>query len=82
LDADKQWIAVDANPQSPLRDNIYAAWTVFDGLIPSEIWFARSTDHGAHFSAPMKVSIASNDGPFNTFVFPGRPRMGPSIFRT
>ncbi len=68
--ADKQWIAVDANPTSPFRDNIYAAWTVFDGF-GSEIWYSRSHDHGEHFSAPVKLSSPNNDGPFNTFVFPG-----------
>ncbi len=70
LDADKQWIAVDTS-STKFKDNVYAAWTVFDGLIPSELWFSRSTDHGATFSTPMKVSTASNDGPFNTYVFMG-----------
>lgn len=68
--ADKQWIAVDTAPGSPFRDTVYAAWTVFSGF-SSEIWFSRSTDHGDHFSAPVEVSTASNDGPFNTYVFPG-----------
>ncbi len=68
--ADKQWMSIDTSTSSPFRDNIYFAWTVFSG-ISSEIFFARSTDHGDHFSAPVEVSVASNDGPSNTFVFLG-----------
>ncbi len=70
VDADKQWIAVDANPGSPFRDNVYIAWTVFNGF-SSEILFSKSADHGEHFSVPVKLSTPNNDGPFNTFVFPG-----------
>jgi hypothetical protein len=68
--ADKQWIAVDANPSSPFAGNIYVAWTVFDGF-SSEIWFSMSSDHGAHFSTPVMLSTANTDGPFNTYVFLG-----------
>jgi hypothetical protein len=44
---------------------VYAAWSDFHGSGCNEILFSRSTDHGAHFSAPMKISsgICSNQGP-------------------
>lgn len=68
--ADKQWIAVDANPRSPFRDNVYVGWTVFNGL-SAEVWFSRSTDHGQHFSAPIMLSRPNTDQPFNTYIFLG-----------
>jgi hypothetical protein len=45
--------------------NIYAAWSDFHGSGCNEILFARSTNHGATFSAPMKVStgFCGNQGP-------------------
>ncbi len=71
ITADKQWMSIDTGASSPFKDNIYFGWTVFAGLGSSEIFFSRSTDHGDHFSAPVKVSVASNDGPKNTYVFLG-----------
>jgi len=68
--ADKQWMTADANPSSPFRDNVYVGWTLFSGF-SSEIWFSRSTDHGEHFSTPVMLSVANNDGPFNTYIFLG-----------
>ena len=45
--------------------NVYAAWSDFHGSGCNEILFSRSTDHGATFSAPMKISssLCSNQGP-------------------
>lgn len=45
--------------------NIYAAWSDFHGSGCNEILFSRSTDHGASFSAPMKISssLCNNQGP-------------------
>jgi len=68
--ADKQWMTADANPGSPFRDNVYVGWTLFSGF-SSELWFSRSTDHGEHFSTPVMLSVANNDGPFNTYIFLG-----------
>jgi hypothetical protein len=68
--ADKQWMTADANPSSPFRDSVYVGWTLFSGF-SSQIWFSRSTDHGEHFSAPVMLSVANNDGPFNTYIFLG-----------
>jgi hypothetical protein len=58
---DKTGLAVDQK-----TGNVYAAWSVFHGSGCNEIDFARSTDHGATFSPPKKVSagICGNQGPY------------------
>lgn len=66
--ADKQWMTADANPTSPFAGSVYVGFTLFNGH-SSEVWFSRSTDHGEHFSQPVKLSEANNDGPFNTYIF-------------
>ena len=45
--------------------NVYAAWSDFHGTGCNEILFSRSTDHGATFSTPLKISsgICGNQGP-------------------
>ncbi len=68
--ADKQWMTADANANSPFAGNVYVGWTLFAGF-SSELWFSRSTDHGEHFSTPVQISFANNDGPFNTYLFLG-----------
>ncbi|TMD89415.1 MAG: hypothetical protein E6I73_10595 [Chloroflexi bacterium] len=56
---DKTGIQVDQ-----ANGNIYAAWSDFHGRGCNEIVFSRSTDHGATFSAPMKISsVCNNQGP-------------------
>jgi hypothetical protein len=57
---DKTNLAVD-----PATGNVYAAWSDFHGLGCNEILFSRSTNGGATFSAPMKISsgICGNQGP-------------------
>jgi hypothetical protein len=57
---DKTSLAVD-----PATGNIYAAWSDFHGAGCNEILFSRSTDHGATFSPPLKISsgICVNQGP-------------------
>jgi hypothetical protein len=49
----------------PATGNVYASWSDFHGSGCNEIWFARSTDHGATFSTPIKISegICGNQGP-------------------
>lgn len=60
---DKTGIQVDQTT-SPFSGNVYAAWSDFHGKGCNEILFARSTDGGATFSAPMKIStICNNQGP-------------------
>src|SRR5258708_28154032 len=57
---DKTNLAAD-----PATGNVYAAWSDFHGTGCNEILFSRSTDHGATFSQPLKISsgICSNQGP-------------------
>ena len=56
---DKTGIQVDQS-----NGNVYAAWSDFHGRGCNEIVFSRSTDHGATFSAPMKISsVCNNQGP-------------------
>jgi hypothetical protein len=58
---DKTDLTVD-----PVTGNVYAAWSDFHGVTGcNEILFSRSTDHGATFSAPLKISsgICGNQGP-------------------
>jgi hypothetical protein len=45
--------------------NVYAAWSDFKGSGCNEILFSRSTNHGATFSKPLKISsrICGNQGP-------------------
>jgi hypothetical protein len=63
---DKEWLAVDWT-NSPYRNNIYVAWTEFDAYgsanpqDSSRILFSRSTDGGATWSAPMRVSDKGGD---------------------
>ena len=49
----------------PVTNNVYAAWSDFHGSGCNQILFSRSTDHGATFSAPLKISsgICGNQGP-------------------
>ncbi len=59
---DKEWIAVDSHASSAFRDNVYVTWTRFKfnaskgTYVQSPIFFVRSTDGGATFSAPMAIS--------------------------
>lgn len=50
---DKPWLAADANPSSPLANNLYLDWTQFGGIFggePSVIMFASSTNQGLTWS--------------------------------
>jgi hypothetical protein len=49
----------------PVTGNVYAAWSTFHAAGCNEILFSRSTDHGATFSKPLKISsgVCGNQGP-------------------
>jgi len=53
----------------PATGFVYASWSDFHGSGCNTIFISRSTDHGATFSAPLKISagICSNQGPSITF---------------
>jgi hypothetical protein len=61
---DKTGIQVDQTG-SRFGGTVYAAWSDFHGFGCNQIDISRSTDHGATFSAPMKISssICNNQGP-------------------
>jgi hypothetical protein len=64
--ADKQWVAADLYGNH--RGSVYAAWIRIDGAsFSADDVFARSSDYGASFTAP--VSVASGVSPH----FPGDP---------
>ena len=63
---DKDAFTVDANPNSPFHDNVYAAWTKFakpggHGFGGDQIFFSRSTDGGVSFSNPLPISPGFNN---------------------
>jgi hypothetical protein len=54
---DKPSLRVDDWSGSPHEGNVYVSWTLFPGLAGNDyIQFSRSTDHGASFSKPIKIS--------------------------
>lgn len=63
---DKEWLCADYS-NSPFRNNLYLAWTEFDkygSTNPndhSRILFSRSTNSGASWSVPIKVSDLEGD---------------------
>jgi hypothetical protein len=74
---DKTSLAVD-----PSTGNVYAAWSDFHGAGCNEILFSRSTDHGATFSSPLKISsgICGNQGPSITIGPSGQVYVGWEAF--
>ncbi len=66
---DKTDINVD-----PSTGYVYASWSDFHGSGCNNIFLSRSTDHGATFGAPLKISsgICSNQGPSITFGTAGQ----------
>jgi len=53
---DKTAIEADHNSDSRCDNNVYFAYSRFTGNGNNGIYFSRSTDHGASFSQPMKIS--------------------------
>jgi hypothetical protein len=66
---DKQWVAVNANPLSPYRDHVYAAWAVFDGN-NAKVHFSVSRDRGETFTKPVDLTVPSQTGNSTTYVYP------------
>ena len=62
---DKTSIEVDRGTNSPYQGTVYASWSLFQGIGGNNsIQVVRSTDHGASFSHPMKISTGSKDVQF------------------
>ncbi len=55
---DKEWMAVDNNPASRFRGNVYVSWTMF-GPQTSSIRFVRSTDGGLTWSQALALTELS-----------------------
>jgi hypothetical protein len=53
---DKEFIAADANANSPFRDRVYVTWTRFAADGTAYILAAHSADYGQTFSDPVLVS--------------------------
>lgn len=59
---DKEWIIVD-----PITNNIYVTWTQFDKYLSTKpgdstvVLFSKSTDTGATWSAPKRISTIAGD---------------------
>jgi hypothetical protein len=60
---DKTSIEADRTSSS-CRGNVYFAWSRFTGNGGVAIYLSRSTNHGATFSTPMKVSAGIHDVQF------------------
>ena len=56
---DKPYMTIDNNPNSPFRDRIYMAWTVFDTDGTGYIFAVHSDNYGQTFSSPVLVSTTS-----------------------
>jgi len=77
---DKPYIAVDTNPNSLFRDNVYVAWdnasnNAGKSSANDALLFARSTDGGLTFSNPIAVNIL-HGGP--SAVIAADPFVGPN----
>jgi len=61
---DKTGIGVDQTG-GRFDGNVYASWSDFHGFGCNDVLFSRSTDHGATFSPPIRISngLCSNQGP-------------------
>ena len=71
---DKTSLEVDRTG-GPCDGNVYFAWARFTGGssngFNSSVYFSRSTDHGATFSAPMKLSQTVHDIQFPDIAVTG-----------
>ncbi len=62
---DKTAIGVDRGTASTHQGNVYAAWSLFQGVQGNnEIEFSRSTDHGKTFSHQVKISTGVKNNQF------------------
>jgi hypothetical protein len=67
---DKTAIEADRT-SSACRGNVYFAYARFTGNGGVGIYFTRSTDHGASFSSPMKISASIHDVQFPDIAVTG-----------
>lgn len=68
---DKTSIEADRTANAATRGNVYIAYSRFTGNGGVAIYVSRSTDHGATFSAPQKVSASIHDVQFPDIAITG-----------
>ena len=66
---DKQWVAVNHQVGNVNQDHVYAAWAVYNGST-AKIRMAVSRDRGQSFAKAVTVSVPSETGPLNEYVYP------------
>jgi len=73
---DKQWIAADANPLSPFKDNLYLVWADFTpaGVGPVTVMFSMSTNQGVTWTTPSPISLTVTEG----FTWPPHITVAPN----
>jgi len=71
---DKQWIAIDTNPDSPFHDRIYAMWVVFTGPSTAHplVAIATALPDGTHtdWSAPISLPEVGGTPQGSTYLLP------------
>ena len=71
---DKQWIAIDTNPQSPFHDRIYAMWVVFTGPYTPHpfVAVAQANPDGTHtpWSNPIALPQVGGTPQGATYLLP------------
>ena len=67
---DKTAIEVDRTG-GPTDGNVYFAWSRYNGFGNNAIYFARSTDHGATWSQPMKITEGTHSLQFPDIAVTG-----------
>lgn len=60
--SDKEWLAVGPDPTNFRRDNLYLAWTRFNDVGGSAIFFSKSIDGGAHWTPARAIFSPVDDG--------------------
>jgi hypothetical protein len=69
---DKTSIEADHNNSGRCDNNVYFSWSRFSGNAGGVgVYFSRSTDHGATFSNPLKVSQTISDVQFPDIAITG-----------
>lgn len=70
-DTDKEWIKVDWSPNSPYKNDLYCTWAEMDAYSSSSpldsaiILMSKSTDDGATWTTPVRVSTQAGNCGFN-----------------
>ncbi len=70
---DKQWMTIDANPNSPHYNRIYAMWVDFHTLTPVPfVSYADARPNGTHtdWSTPQKLPLTPHNPQGVTYLLP------------